>query len=104
MLGARYSFVEQFAVAARGEYLADPDAYGTSVATLFPPPDAPTQAPSNVKLVTGTLTLDYRPADYLILRLDNRIDWSNKMIFPKSVRQLTGTMPTTTLGVVVTTN
>ena len=104
MLGARYSFVEQFAVAARGEYLADPDAYGTSVATLFPPTDATTQAPSNVKLVTGTLTLDYRPADYLILRLDNRIDWSNKMIFPKSVRQLTGTMPTTTLGVVVTTN
>ena len=59
---------------------------------------------SIVKLVTGTLTLDYRPSDYLILRLDNRIDWSNKKIFPKSVRDLTGVMPTTTLGVVVTTN
>jgi len=104
MLGARYSFVDEFAIAARGEYLDDPDAYGTNVANLFPPIDASTQPPSNVKLVTGTLTLDYRPADYLVLRLDNRIDWSNKMIFAKSVRQLTGVMPTTTLGVVVTTN
>src|SRR5205814_1709798 len=29
MLGARYAFVPEFAVAARGEYLADPDAYAT---------------------------------------------------------------------------
>lgn len=104
MLGARYQFIEQFAVALRGEYLADPDAYGTGIAKLFAPTDPNTPAPSDIKLLTGTLTLDYRPADFLILRLDNRIDWSNKQIFPKSVRDYTGTMPTTTLGVVVTTN
>jgi hypothetical protein len=103
MLGARYAFVPQFAVAARGEYLSDPDAYATNVAALFPPP--PNTPPvSDVQILTGTLTLDYRPADYLILRLENRIDWSNKQIFPKSVRDFTGVMPTTTLGVVVTTN
>jgi Putative beta-barrel porin-2, OmpL-like. bbp2 len=104
MLGARYSFVEQFAVAVRGEYLADPDAYGTGIAKLYAPTDPNVPPPSDVKLVTGTLTLDYRPSEYLILRLDNRIDWSNKEIFPKSVRDLSGTLPTTTLGVVVTTN
>lgn len=104
MVGARYSFVEQFAVAARGEYLADPDAYGTNVGTLFAPTDPNTPPPKDVKIASATLTLDYRPADYLILRLDNRIDWSNKEIFPKSVREFTGVMPTTTLGVVVTTN
>ncbi len=96
--------MDQFAIAARGEYLDDPDAYGTNIATLFAPTDPATPAPRDVKLVTGTLTLDYRPSDYLIIRLDNRIDWSNKKIFPKSVRDLTGVMPTTTLGVVVTTN
>jgi hypothetical protein len=104
MLGARYSFVHQFAIAARGEYLSDPDAYATGVAALFPPTDPTSAPPRDVKMLTGTLTLDYRPSDYLILRLDNRIDWSNKEIFPKSVRELTGIMPTTTLGVVVTTN
>jgi hypothetical protein len=104
MLGARYQFVEKFGAALRGEYLADPDAYGTGIAKLFAPTDPNTPPPSDIKLLTGTLTLDYRPADFLILRLDNRVDWSNKKIFPKSVRDLTGVMPTTTLGVVVTTN
>jgi hypothetical protein len=104
MLGARYSFVEQFAIAARGEYLADPDAYATNVVNIFAPTVPGTPAPKDVKIASATLTLDYRPADYLILRLDNRIDWSNKEIFPKSVRSYTGVMPTTTLGVVVTTN
>jgi len=104
MLGARYSFVEQFAIAARGEYLSDPDAYGTGIAKAFATPDPTVPPVKDIKLVTGTLTLDYRPANYLILRLDNRLDWSNKQIFPKSVRDYTGAMPTTTLGVVVTTN
>jgi hypothetical protein len=104
MLGARYAFVDEFAVAARGEYFADPDAYATNVANLFKPTDPNTAPPSDIKIVTGTLTLDYRPADYLILRLDNRIDWSNKQMFPKGLRSYSGTMPTTTLGVVVTTN
>jgi hypothetical protein len=104
MLGARYAFVDQFAVAARGEYLDDPDAYGTGIAKLYPSTDPLLPGPSDVKMVTGTLTLDYRPSDYLILRLDNRIDWSNKKVFPVSVRELAGGMTTTTLGAVVTTN
>jgi len=104
MLGARYAFVDKFAAAVRGEYLADPDAYGTGIAKLYAPTDPNAEPPSDIKLLTGTLTLDYRPADFLILRLDNRVDWSNKKIFPKSVRDLSGVMPTTTLGVVVTTN
>ncbi len=92
MLGARYAFNDVFALAARGEYFSDPD----GVATGF--------SPNDIKLVTGTLTLDVRPADFLLVRLDNRIDWSNKEIFHKSVRDLTGVMPTTTLGVIVTTD
>jgi hypothetical protein len=92
MLGARYGFSEAFGIAARGEYVTDPD----GVYTGF--------APNDIELVSGTLTFDYRPADYLLLRLDNRLDWSSKEIFRKSVRDLNGVMPTTTLGVVVTTN
>jgi hypothetical protein len=92
MLGVRYGFSESFGIAARGEYVSDPD----GVYTGF--------APNDIELVSGTLTFDYRPADYLILRLDNRLDWSSKEIFRKSVRELNGLMPTTTLGVVVTTN
>lgn len=104
MLGARYAFVDEFAVAARGEYVDDPHAYGTGIAKLFPPLTPNGKGPENVKMVTGTLTLDYRPSDYLILRLDNRIDWSNKKVFPVSVRELAGGIVTTTLGAVVTTN
>jgi len=100
MLGARYAFIDQFAVAARGEYLDDPDAYGTGVYKMSTDP----AQTAGLKMLTGTLTLDYRPSDYLILRLDNRLDWSNKKIFPVSVRELAGGMTTTTLGVVVTTN
>jgi hypothetical protein len=92
MLGARYAFSDPFAIAARVEYLSDQDGHFTGY------------APNDIELVTATLTLDYRPADYLILRLDNRLDWSSKEIFLESVRDATGLLPTTTLGVVVTTN
>jgi hypothetical protein len=92
MLGGRFAFSDAFAVALRGEYLSDPDGHFTGFAG------------NDIELVTGTLTLDYRPADFLILRLDNRIDWSSKEIFLKSVREPTGILPTTTLGVVATTN
>jgi hypothetical protein len=104
MLGARYAFVDEFAVAVRGEYLDDPDAYGTGIAKLYPPLTETDKPVTDMKMVTGTLTLDYRPADYLILRLDNRIDWASKEIFPVSVRELAGGMMTSTLGVVVTTH
>jgi len=50
------------------------------------------------------VTLDLIPGKNLLVRLDNRVDSSNKQMFPKGVRELSGTMFTTTLGVVVTTN
>jgi len=92
MLGARYAFLEKFAVAARAEYLNDKDGFATG----FPGND--------VELVTGTLTLEVRPADFLIVRLDGRLDYSSREIFQKGVRETTGVMPTTTLGVVATTD
>jgi hypothetical protein len=92
MLAVRYAINDTFALAARGEYLSDPDGFATGF------------APNDIKLVTGTLTFDVSPADFLLVRLDNRLDWSNKEIFHKSVRELTGVMPTTTLGVIVHTD
>jgi hypothetical protein len=92
MLGARYAFLEKFAVAGRAEYLHDKDGFATG----FPGND--------IELVTGTLTLEVRPAEFLIVRLDNRMDYSTRQIFKKSVRDTTGGMPITTLGIVATTD
>jgi hypothetical protein len=92
MIGVRYAVNDLFAVGGRGEYLSDPD----GVATGF--------APNDIRIVTGTLTLDLTPADFLMVRLDNRVDWSSKEIFHKGVRELVGLMPTTTLGVIVSTD
>jgi hypothetical protein len=92
MLAAQYMVNEMFAVAVRGEYLSDQDGFATGY------------APNDIELVTGTLTLDVSPADFLLIRLDGRFDWSSKQIFAKSVRELTGTMPTATLGVVAFTD
>jgi hypothetical protein len=93
MIAARYGFSDAFGIAARGEYFHDDDGLMTKV-----PPG------NTVDIVTGTLTLDYRPGKNLILRLDNRLDWSNHTIFQKGIRGLSGTLPSSTLGVVVTTN
>jgi hypothetical protein len=92
MLGARYAFFEMFAVAARAEYLNDSDGHATGFVG------------NDIELVTGTLTLEARPADFLIVRLDGRMDYSTRQIFQKSVRDTTGGLPTTTLGVVATTD
>jgi hypothetical protein len=104
MLGARYLLPRGFAIAARGEYYSDAD--GLTTGSVFQ--DRGGQAAAlpitGVKIVTGTLTLDYLPTENLVLRLDNRVDHSNKEMFPKGVRELTGTLVTTTFGVVVTTN
>jgi hypothetical protein len=91
MVGARYAFSDMFALAGRAEYLGDPHGHVTGFG-------------EKIDLVSGTLTLDLLPAEFLVVRLDNRLDWSNKQIFPKDVRDLQGTMVTTTLGVVFTTN
>jgi len=92
LLGARVAVVEQFGVAARGEYFRD------SYAFINP------YHQNAQDLVGGTLTLDYLPADFLTIRLDNRYDWSSRQIFNKEIRELVGSQFTTTLGVVAHTD
>lgn len=96
MLGARYLVTDYFAVAGRGELYRDADGVTTGSVNGIPITDT--------TLTTGTLTLDFLPSRNLVVRLDNRLDHSNKQIFPKGVRELNGNLFTTTLGVVVTTN
>ena len=91
LLGARVAIVDEFGVAARGEYFLDTRAF------INPYKD-------KQHLVGGTLTFDYLPADFLTLRLDNRLDWSSSEIFDKSIRERVGTQFTTTLGVVAHTD
>jgi len=96
MLGARYLVCEKFAVAGRGEIYRDKDGVTTGSVNGIPITGA--------TIYTGTLTLDLLPSKNLLIRLDNRLDSSTKQMFPKGVRELSGTLFTTTLGVVVTTN
>ncbi len=91
LLGARVAVIEEFGIAARAEFFHDPKGFISGYAI-----------PMN--LVGGTLTLDFLPADYLTLRLDGRLDWAERQIFDKSIRDKTGTQFTTTLGVVAHTN
>jgi hypothetical protein len=91
LLGARVAIVDEFGVAARGEYFRD------SYRFINPYDD-------KQDLVGGTLTLDYLPADFLTIRLDGRYDWSSKKIFDSSIRDRVGNQFTTTLGVVAHTD
>ena len=95
MLGARYAATDQVGVGGRFEYYGDPDGVTSGFAGYA------------LDLVTGTVTLDYSPAESLTFKLDGRLDWSNKKIFPKSVdpqEENSGTAVSATLGVVVATN
>ncbi|HEY6079077.1 MAG TPA: porin, partial [Polyangiaceae bacterium] len=92
LLGARVAITEGFGIGARGEYVSDPDGFLTHYDN------------EKISLVSGTLTLEALPADFLTVKLDARIDWSDKEIFNKDLRDLTGKQFTTTLGVVAHTN
>ncbi|HKY35659.1 MAG TPA: outer membrane beta-barrel protein, partial [Polyangiaceae bacterium] len=94
LLGGRVAVVDEFGIALRGEYIADPDGYLSGYLAHN----------EEIELLSGTLTLEVLPADFLTVRLDNRIDWSNKQIFNKEIRDLIGTQFTTTLGVVAHTD
>ena len=99
----RMQLSETWAVALRGEYLADPD--GRALA--FTRPDG--AALTDTALGSATLTIEARPTDNLILRLDSRGDFvldaaPDKEIFREKVRGSSDKLFTTTLGVVVTTN
>ena len=98
MLGARYQLTPVWAVAGRGEYYKDPDGYTTGTGY-------------DTSLATGTLTIEAKPTDNLILRLENRGDFvvgaasgQTKKLFQKKLRDSSANQFTTTLGVVVTTN
>jgi hypothetical protein len=97
MAAARYAATEQVGVGGRFEYFADPDGVRTGLAALA----------QDINLVTTTLTLDYSPAKALTFKLDGRLDWSNKKIFPKGVKPVednSGTAVSATLGAVISTN
>ena len=102
MLGARLQLDETYAIAARGEYYKAPDGYMPSLTVNEEPV-------TDLTLATATLTLEARPTENLILRLENRGDFvldasPNKEIFQKAERDSAKNLLTTTLGVVVTTN
>jgi len=93
MLAGRYAVHEQVGLAGRFEYYADPDGYTSGFAG------------NDVSIVTGTLTADYSPASSVKFFLDGRLDWANRKIFPKGVRDPNiGTAVSTTVGAVFTTN
>ncbi len=100
-LMARYQLTPVWALAARGEYVHDKnDFFGTGR----------TQS----SIVTGTLTIEAKPSDNLVIRLDARDDTmvegdmpdgtSDKKLFQKKLRDMGSSQLTTTLGIVVTTN
>ncbi len=92
LLAARVAVVDEFGIAARGEYFHDSNGFISGFAG------------EEMDLVGGTLTLELLPADFLTLRLDNRLDWASKQIFDKDLRDHGGYQFTTTLGVVGHTN
>lgn len=83
-LGARVAITERFATAARGEYYRDLQGFTT---------------PVPVALGTGTLSLEFRPADMLLFRIDSRYEQATDDLFVAtdaagSDRQLTFTLGT----------
>jgi hypothetical protein len=102
----RYQLSEVWAVALRGELLKDPQGRAMNATVNGQPVTQDTVA-------TGTLTIDARPTDNLIFRLENRGDFvsgtklgnaDDNEIFRAKARDMKDKLFTTTLGVVVTTN
>lgn len=87
-LAAGYRFVDEFGLALRGEYLGDPDG------RIWGMPD--------MNLMTGTFTLDYRPAQNLVIRLDNRVEKADQQIFTDRDGAAKDTWFQSVLGFVVT--
>ncbi len=81
MVAARYGIIPEFAIAARGEYLHDPDTASG--------------------LGTGTVTLEVTPASHLVIRLDTRVDVATDDRFVDTQAQPSQTAVSSVLGVVV---
>lgn len=98
-LALGYAITEMFGVAVRGEYLKDVDA-GVWTRTDVTDPDADATALEN-DLMTGTLTLEAKPVENLVIRWDNRIEKSKEPIFYDRAAEATDTWFNSILGVVV---
>jgi hypothetical protein len=96
MVAGRYAFNDTWAIALRGELFRDPQGFMTGAVDT-------SGNPLEVTLRTGTLTLEAKPSQYLIIRLENRIDSADQNIFTKNVNDTNNIQATTLLGVVVTT-
>lgn len=100
---ARMQLSETWAVAARGEYLADPD--GRALNHRLPSGTLLT----DTALASATLTVEARPTENLILRLENRGDFvldakPDGEIYREKMRDSSDKLFTSVLGVVVQTN
>lgn len=82
----RYQFLEQWAAAARGEVVVDPQGFLTAV--------------NNQQLWSGTATLEYAPIEAIILRLEGRVDRADISVFPTADGTTTRLQPTVTFGLV----
>lgn len=111
-LAAGFQATETFGLALRGEFLSDADnqLYQVESTAVVPATGReisyPATTPSNLATVTGTL--DFKPirgSDRLVIRWDNRFEFSNREIFlgrtktPDPTKKWFGS----TLGIVVTT-
>lgn len=102
-LVGRYQLDETYAIAARGEYMKDED--GRALQIRMPDQTLLTKA----EIATATLTLEARPTENMIFRLEQRGDFvlegePSKDIFREHEREAKSRVWTTTLGVVLTTN
>ncbi len=97
MLAGRLAFNDVWAVALRGEWYRDPQGFTTGAT------DPTSGSPLDVTIGTGTLTLEAKPSQYLILRLENRIDAANQPVFRRGLNDASDVQMTSLLGVVVTT-
>ena len=89
-LAGQYAFCDWFGAAVRGEYFADLD--GLRLGS------------GDVKVATATITLDFVPHQWLLIRLDNRMDWADQPVFRDGLVNDAKTQFTTTLGVVLHTD
>jgi hypothetical protein len=83
----RWAFVDEWAVAARGDFLQDRDGFMTGTDGLL--------------LGSATLTLDYSPAPSLMLRLENRYDGASQALFRTGAWDLRVFEVTTLLAAIV---
>jgi hypothetical protein len=93
-----YAFSPELGVAARGEYLADPDNQ------VWSPAPGAAAFTDSFNLVTLTGTFDIKPLPHLILRPEFRYEMAADNIYADSDGGPTDTWFTAVLGLIATTN